>query len=136
MENYSLNPEENLEEYLEIKREFMQSPFMKDVVKSFCELSFKTTISGYRLSGKIDRLVLKSDGWYIIDYKTGELKDDYSYSVQMAVYKKAAEDILGCCVRTFIYHTQTGNFTEICPDKKEIESLIIKTCKSISGEQR
>ncbi|MBN2734621.1 MAG: UvrD-helicase domain-containing protein [Methanomicrobiaceae archaeon] len=134
LKKYRQDEEQNLGDFNGIFRKFMDSSFMKDARDSYCELAFTTTIGGYRFSGSIDRLVLKSDGWYIIDYKTGEKKDEDSYLIQMAVYKKAAEDILGSSVRTFIYHTQTEEFTEISPDEKEILSLIIRTCKSISGE--
>lgn len=119
-------------EFENLYRIFMQSDFMKDSLKSYCEVSFTTEIKGFRFSGSIDRLVQKSDGWYIIDYKTGSEKDDSDYVVQMAVYKKAAFEILKEEPKTFVYHTKTGEFTEISPDFDSVESDIVSACEKIT----
>ena len=131
---FALENAEKADDYIKLYRIFLETPLMKSSKRSFCELSFITNIGGHRFSGSIDRLVETQKGWYIIDYKTGESMENHNYELQIAVYKKAAADILGIMPGAFIYHTDTGEFTEINPDMDAAELIIIKACEGIEGE--
>lgn len=62
----------------------------------------------FLIQGVIDCLFREDDGWVLVDYKSDRLEqdDDFKerYAVQLALYKKAVEQITGIPVReTYIY---------------------------------
>ena len=118
-------------DYLEIYRKFISSEFMQDVTDDYSELPYSMIIEGYPFRGHIDRLLRKSDGWYVLDFKTGDPSEKNSHDVQMVLYKMAAEKITGETVRTFLYYTKTGEFWEVIPDVTEVTAKIRSACGEI-----
>ncbi|MBP2134332.1 ATP-dependent helicase/nuclease subunit A [Methanomicrobium sp. W14] len=131
--NYPEVREDEAQLYAGMYRKFLDSEFMKDVKRSYCELSFKTGIAGYKISGAIDRLVEKTDGWYVIDYKTGDETEE-DHSVQMGIYKEAAEGILKLPVKTVIYKTSDESFNEVPINSAELRDRVSKTCDKMTRE--
>lgn len=79
------------------------------------------------LIGTMDLLFREDDGWVLVDYKTDhvrtaqELTD--AYSLQLALYQKAAERVLGARVKqAFIYSFTLDCAIEVALDKVEFES--------------
>ena len=100
--------------------QFCLSDKMQDVTEEYCELPFLTQIRGTPFKGTIDRLVKNSRGtWTLIDYKTGPEIETEEYIFQMAVYGKAAEQMLGVPVTTCLYSTQTGEYVNVSPEQRK-----------------
>ncbi|NLA32061.1 MAG: hypothetical protein GX880_09645, partial [Methanomicrobiales archaeon] len=64
--------------------------------------------------------------WLLIDYKTGRVDEAslaakvQEHAIQMAVYRRAAEEILGEPVRVYLYFTDTGCFVEMDAEIPEV----------------
>ncbi|UUX91494.1 UvrD-helicase domain-containing protein [Methanoplanus endosymbiosus] len=127
-------PTELREDCREMYHKFVSSEFMQDVTDDYKELPFSMFFEGYPFRGDIDRLIRKSDGWYVLDFKTGNPSGKYSHDVQMVLYKMAAEKITGESVRTFLYYTESCMFKEVIPDVTELSARIREACKEISGK--
>ena len=88
-------------------------------------------------TGFIDRLLRRPDGtWLLIDYKTGRVDEAslaakvQGHAIQMAVYRRAAEEILGEPVRVYLYFTDTGCFVEM---DREISGVLQQAIRDIRG---
>lgn len=73
------------------------------------------------LIGTMDLLFREGDGWVLVDYKTDYARDDASllaeYSLQLGLYCKAAERILGEPVRrAYLYSFTLDRALEVDPD--------------------
>lgn len=83
--------------------------------------------------GAIDRLVRTADGtWALIDYKTGRVREDAvqakvaEYAMQMVVYSRAAEQILGQPVRSYLYFTALDRFVPVEVNEEEVLSRTVR----------
>jgi CRISPR/Cas system-associated exonuclease Cas4 (RecB family) len=121
--------------YRDMYQKFISSEFMQDVSDDYTELPFSMFFEGYPFRGHIDRLIRKGDGWYVLDFKTGNPSEKYSHDVQMVLYKMAAEKITGESVRTYLYYTENGEFREIIPDTEAVLAEIRLACEEISGKK-
>ncbi len=104
--------------------QFLASPLMATAQEDRREVPFVCRFAGAAFGGKIDRLVLQSDGsWALVDYKTGPVGDATipekleEYALQMAVYTAAAEQILRQPVRPYLYFTGLNRFVEMPVDE-------------------
>jgi ATP-dependent helicase/nuclease subunit A len=65
------------------------------------------------VNGVLD-LLFEADGvMYIIDFKSGRLESTSHYAAQLAVYRRAVEDIYRKPVRTFLYYLRSGKCVEL-----------------------
>lgn len=100
--------------------DFLNCELMKNIVEERKEQPFSILIDGKLMEGRIDRMVKKADGrWIVIDYKSGAPDKEgiqqkkREYSKQMEVYTKAIKDILGCDVVAYLYFTDSSLFVEM-----------------------
>jgi ATP-dependent helicase/nuclease subunit A len=121
---------------------FLSSDFMKNVKEDHRELPFLARIDGILFSGKIDRMTKKSDGsWNIIDYKTMELSEEQmeekykEYSYQLAIYRKAMQQLLGEEICVFAYFTSIGKFFQAKLDDTRVISNIKKIAQKINSRE-
>ena len=59
------------------------------------EVSFETTIGGILVRGRIDAIYATTDGFEVVDWKTGSTKLDASAAVQLAMYRLAWAKLSG-----------------------------------------
>lgn len=120
---------------------FLASDFMKDFKEDHKELPFLARIDGILFSGKIDRVIKKSDGsWNIIDYKTFFLSEDQmkekarEFSYQLAIYRSAMQQLLGEEISVFAYFTSIKKFFEVELDEESIRANIKKIVQKINSK--
>ncbi|HJJ46770.1 MAG TPA: UvrD-helicase domain-containing protein [Methanocorpusculum sp.] len=103
---------EKTEEFQKKYERFLASPLMQDVTESFCELNIMTKDGESR---RIDRLVKKTDGSYlIIDYKSDHTKERLKeWKKQLTEYSETMSEILHTHVPAVIYITATGETVPI-----------------------
>ena len=122
LRRYGIEDEGRAGEYTRLYEEFRRSPLVQGAVSDHCEVPFRAEIEGVIFTGFIDRLLRRPDGtWILIDYKTGRVDEARirEHALQMAVYRRAAEEILGEPVRTYLYSTDTGRFIEVEEENPE-----------------
>jgi ATP-dependent helicase/nuclease subunit A len=92
--------------------------------EQYSELPFVFNGVSYTLRGRIDKLFRhkERDGWAILDWKTGELRDrdpgsfarDHYFDLQLACYCMVVEELKRTRVRgLFLYFTSLGRLVEI-----------------------
>ena len=108
-----------------------------DGVGQYSELPFVFNGGTYTLRGRIDKLFThkERDGWAILDWKTGELRDsdpvsfarDHYFDLQLACYRMVIEKLKKTKVRgLYLYFTSLGRLVEITyggDPSKEIDHL-------------
>ncbi|MFY9170126.1 MAG: UvrD-helicase domain-containing protein [Candidatus Methanoculleus thermohydrogenotrophicum] len=111
-------------EYARLYEEFLRSPMVQGAESDFCEVPFRARVGGVVFTGFIDRLLQRPDGtWVLVDYKTGHVDEEslpervQEHALQVAVYRRAAEGILGRPVGAYLYFTDTGHFVEVPADE-------------------
>lgn len=99
---------------------FMTSEIMRDLTDDLKEIPFELKNDEGTVKGRIDRLVRKAGGgWILIDYKTGSpdterMKEKREeYRGQMEAYLHAAERLLKERPRAILYFTDNGTWIEI-----------------------
>jgi ATP-dependent helicase/nuclease subunit A len=104
----------------EVRERFLSTPLMRDAVVDRKEQAFEIVLDGRVCIGRMDRLVRTKDGqWYLVDFKTGMVSRSRAkekvkeHAPQMAIYRRAAESIVGHPVRSMIYFTDGGFFEEV-----------------------
>jgi len=134
VKKYGIDDPEKAQSYEDQYRTFLSSDMIKDVIEEYKEMPFRARINGMLFSGNIDRLVKKKDGsWIVIDYKTGGIQPEEmnekikEYSIQLLIYEKAASQIVGTAVRSYVYFTQINKFQE----RSGNDSEILKTVNSV-----
>jgi DNA helicase-2/ATP-dependent DNA helicase PcrA len=67
------------------------------VLHSPPEQKFTLSMSGFRVQGRIDRIDRTPKGFRVIDYKTGEVKEDWQLErdLQLGIYAIAVEQVFG-----------------------------------------
>ncbi|MDD4255930.1 MAG: UvrD-helicase domain-containing protein [Methanofollis sp.] len=121
-----------------VRARFMASPLMAGAVADHCEVPFRARVCGVLFRGAIDRLVrTAAGGWMLVDYKTGRVREEAvpakaaGYAMQMAVYRRAAEQILGETVRPYLYFTDLDLFVAVEGDGEEVLSRTVRAVRSI-----
>ncbi len=124
-------------EYVSVYEKFWRSPVVQGAESDHCEVPFRARVAGVVFTGFIDRLLRRPDGtWILIDYKTGRVDDRdlpakvREHALQMAVYRRAAEGILGGPVRTYLYFTDIGRFVEV-PEDEGVLGLLRQAVRGI-----
>ncbi len=104
----------------EVRERFLSTPLMRDAEVDRKEQAFEIVLDGKMCIGRMDRLVRTKDGqWYLIDFKTGMVSRSRAkekvkeHAPQMAIYRRAAEAIVGHPVRSMIYFTDGAFFEEV-----------------------
>jgi RecB family exonuclease len=59
------------------------------------EVPFELVVCGKVLAGRIDVMYLGSDGWTVLDYKTGRAEDRDRYELQVGIYAHAIHRLTG-----------------------------------------
>jgi len=125
----------------------------KDILKEFyakhegnwpkvigLEQSFKLRIGGHLIYGKIDRIDdLGSSGAQIVDYKTGQVKDENKITndqkYQLLLYQLAAEEVLKKKPANLqFYYLENNSEINFLGEQKDIEKMqqwVIDTIKKI-----
>lgn len=142
IKKYGIDDPEKARSYKDHYQTFLFSDMMKDVIEEYKEIPFRARINGMLFSGNIDRLVKKNDGsWIVIDYKTGEIQPDKmkekirQYSIQLLIYEKAASQIVGTAVRSYVYFTQINEFQERLGDESEILEKVSNIVGKINNKE-
>ncbi len=137
LRRYGIEDAERAGEYIRLYEEFRRAPLVQGAVIDRCEVPFQARIEGVIFTGFIDRLLRRPDGtWLLIDYKTGRVDEAslaakvQGHAIQMAVYRRAAEEILGEPVRVYLYFTDTGCFVEM---DREISGVLQQAIHDIRG---
>lgn len=138
LKRYGISDANRVRSYKKIYERFLLSDIMKNVREEYKELPFLARIDGRLFSGKIDRLIKKDDGsWNIIDYKTSKIYYDKTemelgkYSSQLAIYRKAMQQILGEDICAFIYFTSAENTCSANADEAKVLSNINRIVEKI-----
>ena len=84
------------EEIKTIARNFQNTSVYEKLcsgVQHLFEYQFDEQIDGERLTGSIDMIYkdAKSDGWVIVDFKSGKKRDNHDYDVQLDFYRRVME---------------------------------------------
>ena len=88
------------------------------------ETGFRLNIAGIPLIGKIDRMDRKESGHEIIDYKTGEAKDQKAVDKdrQLIIYALGAREALGLEIEiTSLYIIEENRKVESKRTQKDLE---------------
>jgi len=120
-------------ELKEVKERFESLPELTNAELVKRELAFTVTIDEIPVTGRIDCIVQREDGsWLVIDYKSDALSASdlitrIAYRVQTEIYREAAE-ILGMKPATAaLYSVQEGRLLFMEPLEKEAVCGIIRT---------
>lgn len=113
---------------------FRAAPLMRGATSDHCEVPFRVRIGGVLFAGAVDRLVRRPDGsWALIDYKTGGADD---YAVQMTIYRRAAEEILGRPVTPYLYFVDDDRWVEVAADEEKILATVLDAAREINEQRR
>jgi ATP-dependent helicase/nuclease subunit A len=92
------------------------------------EFPFVTAVQGgdriTAVTGQIDLLFEEGEVLHVVDFKTDKIENPEDHYGQLAVYKRAAEDIFGKPVRAWLYYPRTGRAPELRLDDVSIEELV------------
>ena len=121
--------------YQKQSEDFLSTDIMQSVEEDYTEVPFIVTIGGHVFKGNMDRLVKKGGRWAVIDYKAGNVHDPEEYTVQMAIYKEAAEKILNSPVDTYLYFTEPGELLALKLDLAKIRPEVMAACIGIEKMQ-
>ena len=91
------------------------------------EQAFNLSLPGFRLKGRIDRIDRAGRGFRLIDYKTGDVKDEWQLErdLQLGLYAIAAEQVLG--LRPIVL--------AICYLEDAIEVEVLKTTSQLQADE-
>ncbi len=111
--------------------------FKMNIINTEYNLSCK--VGEYWVGGRLDALVCENEGYYILDYKTGEIPKNPEYDFQTMIYLLSADKFLNkkgsYKTLNFVYLGLKKNEEKLIElnseNKKVYEEKIIKTCKDI-----
>jgi ATP-dependent helicase/nuclease subunit A len=102
------------------------------------EFPFVTAVQGgdriTAVTGQIDLLFEEGEVLHVVDFKTDKIENPEDHYGQLAVYKRAAEDIFGKPVRAWLYYPRTGHAPELRLDDVSIEELVQAQPGDLPGE--
>jgi ATP-dependent helicase/nuclease subunit A len=137
---YGVEDQDAVAECARIRARFMASPLMAGAVADHCEVPFRVRVGGVLFRGAIDRLVRTAAGeWVLVDYKTGRVREEdvpakaAGYAMQMAVYRRAAEEVLGATVHPLLYFTAPGLFVPVEGDGEEALARTVRAVHAIEA---
>ena len=79
----------------ELKKKWLASDWAKKVPYRL-EVPFETVLAGVLIRGRIDAVYQTSDGYEVVDWKTGSKKLSENAAIQLAMYRLAWAKIAGC----------------------------------------
>ena len=103
------------------------------------EMPFNLKIGGYALYGVVDRIDEEDGGVTIVDYKTGNSKDNLypGDKEQLLIYQIAAEEIFKLKPKKLAYHYLTdgkkASFIGTEKDKEQLKEKIIQEIEEMKG---
>ncbi|KLK87841.1 DNA helicase UvrD [Methanoculleus sediminis] len=134
LRRYGLDPA-RAPDYQELYGRFLASPLMRGIVRDHREVPFSARVNGLTFRGVIDRLVQRQNGtWMLIDYKTGTPGDAGEYAIQMAIYRRAAAQILGAPIIPYLYFVDADRWAEIEVDEDLVFAEIARAVRGIEEE--
>ncbi|MFN2464952.1 MAG: ATP-dependent helicase [Candidatus Dormibacteria bacterium] len=91
------------------------------------EQAFNLSLPGFRLKGRIDRIDRAKNGFRVIDYKTGDVKDEWQLErdLQLGLYAIAAEQVFNLRPVTLA----------MCYLEDAIEIDVLKTTSQLQADQ-
>jgi DNA helicase-2/ATP-dependent DNA helicase PcrA len=91
------------------------------------EQPFNLSLPGFRLKGRIDRIDRDRNGFRVIDYKTGDVKDEWQLErdLQLGLYAIAAEQVFNLRPVTLA----------MCYLEDAIEIEVLKTTSQLQADQ-
>jgi ATP-dependent helicase/nuclease subunit A len=84
----------------------------------------KTRDRTVAVTGQIDLLFEEGEILHVVDFKTDRIENPGDHYGQLAVYKRAAEDIFGKPVRAWLYYLRSGHAVELPLEDVSIEELV------------
>ncbi|WP_128694086.1 UvrD-helicase domain-containing protein [Methanoculleus taiwanensis] len=142
LRRYGLEDAGRAREYAGLYDRFRAAEVMRGATSDHREVPFRATIGGVPFKGAIDRLVRRPDGtWVLIDYKTGAAGEDAlprkveEYAVQMTVYRRAAEAILGQAVTPYLYFVDADRWVEARVDEERVLDAIRSAVDGIERQR-
>ena len=119
-----------LEKYFKVyKQKFLGVP-------KYLEQSFRLRIGNLPLIGKIDRIDQTSQGFELIDYKTGALKDQAKVDkdAQLTLYAMASKEVFGIePERLSLYFIEANEKITTSRTKEQMEAKKEEIIKTIEG---
>jgi ATP-dependent helicase/nuclease subunit A len=76
------------------------------------------------LTGQIDLLFEEGGVFHVVDFKTDKVENPQDHYGQLAVYKRAVEDIFGKPVKAWLYYLRAGHAVELRLDGVSIEEIV------------
>jgi ATP-dependent helicase/nuclease subunit A len=84
----------------------------------------KTAERTVAVTGQIDLLFEEGDVLHVVDFKTDKIENPEDHYGQLAVYKRAVEDIFGKPVHAWLYYLRSGHAVELRLDDVSIEEMV------------
>lgn len=102
------------------------------------EKSISLKLDKYWIGGRIDSIVKNNSDYYILDYKTGDIKEDMTYDPQTMIYCLMSDELIKTYNKlTFIYlnlKTNSEIKIEFTKDlKTEYKKKLIDICEKIAN---
>ncbi|MHB0999465.1 MAG: UvrD-helicase domain-containing protein [Armatimonadota bacterium] len=99
------------------------------------ESPFELMLDGSILAGRMDVLYEGSDGWTVLDYKTGRAEDRERYELQVGIYAYAASKLVGAMpVNVALVLLSLGDsWTEATSDGSMADTAVHTVRSVISG---
>jgi len=140
LRRFGIDDPERAREYGEMRKRFLESDLMGDMVDERCELPIRFREGEHTYKGTVDRLVRTDEGWRIIDYKTGDVKPSElekrakEYAIQMAIYAKGVRRLLGVSPRVMIYFPTCDRSQEVVMDE-DIPATVATLVRMVSRSE-
>lgn len=120
-----------LKKYYKVYRQKLGQPIQ-------LEKSFRITISGIPLVGKIDRIDKVGDSYEIVDYKTGSSKDkkQVDKDEQLSIYALGAKHALSLPIKTLsLYFLETNEKVSTTRSETELKATFTRLKERINQMQ-
>ena len=130
LRRYGIINSELVKKYTEMRERFLSSDLMMASLEEYCELPIRFSHGKHTFMGTIDRLIRTDEGWYIIDFKTGEVEVSEvkeiskEYAIQMVIYAQGVSHLLGINPRVMIYFPSCEGFQESVVDEDTWEIVV------------
>ena len=125
----SLSPKE-----LKIWNELKSNEFLSYEIIGV-EKNVLSKLGEYWLGGRIDAIVKKENDYYILDYKTGGVKDDMIYAPQTMVYLIVCDSMIQEYeTLSFVYIDLKNNKEDIIRFTQELKEEYSKRLLKLCGE--
>jgi len=101
LRKYGITDVARVSELSAMYERLMSEPMMEGAKAVYCELAFMAKVDGEVYKGRVDMLLQREDGtWLVVDHKTGRFDGEIGeekvkeYRLQMEIYEKAIADLM------------------------------------------